>query len=80
VLELSLYLSQEKDIDPVLAHGITLLLPMIHVKPGLVPDDKMELLRSAASGYLAGVATGKKMAAQLSIEDVEVASAAHDIQ
>jgi len=44
LLELSLYLSQEGKVDPVIVYGLTLLLPMIHVKPGAVPEDKMKLI------------------------------------
>jgi hypothetical protein len=59
LLELSLYLSQEDRLDPVIGHGLTLLLPMIHVKPGAVPEDKMRLIKSAAVGYIAGVNSGR---------------------
>ncbi len=62
LLELSLYLSQEDKLDPVIGHGLTLLLPMIHVKPGAVPEDKMRLIKSAASGYIAGVNAGRTFA------------------
>jgi hypothetical protein len=62
LLELSLYLSQEYKLDPVIGHGLTLLLPMIHVKPGAVPEDKMRLIKSAASGYIAGVNSGRTFA------------------
>ena len=64
LLELSLYLSQENRLDPVIGHGLNLLLPMIHVKPGAVPEDKMRLIRSAASGYIAGVNSGKTFASR----------------
>jgi hypothetical protein len=73
LLELSLYLSQEKDIDPVLVHSLTLLLPMIHVKPGAVPDDKMELIRAAANGYLAGVNSGRAFESRLSDPNEKIA-------
>jgi len=73
LLELSLYLSQEKQIDPVVVHGLTLLLPMIHVKPGAVPEDKMKLIRAAAAGYLAGVDSGRAFASRTSAEDGKMA-------
>jgi hypothetical protein len=73
LLELSLYLSQEEKIDPVLVHSLTLLLPMIHVKPGAVPEDKMKLIKSAAAGYLAGVDSGKAFASRSSAEDEKIA-------
>jgi len=73
LLELSLYLSQEKQLDPVVIHGLTLLLPMIHVKPGAVPEDKMKLIRSAAAGYLAGVNSGRMFAGRTSAEDEKIA-------
>jgi len=73
LLELSLYLSQEGKVDPVVGHGLTLLLPMIHVKPGAVPQDKMELIKSAAAGYLAGVDTGRILASRLSAEEGKMA-------
>jgi hypothetical protein len=73
LLELSLYLSQEKQLDPVVVHGLTLLLPMIHVKPGAVPEDKMKLIKSAASGYLAGVDSGKAFASRSSAGDEKIA-------
>ena len=73
VLELSLYLSQEKQLDPVVMHGLTLLLPMIHVKPGAVPQDKMRLIKSAASGYIAGVDSGRAFASRVSNENENIA-------
>ena len=73
LLELSLYLSQEKQIDPVVVHGLTLLLPMIHVKPGAVPEDKMKLIRAAAAGYLAGVDSGRAFASRTPGEDGKIA-------
>jgi hypothetical protein len=73
LLELSLYLSQEKQIDPVVVHGLTLLLPMIHVKPGAVPENKMTLIRAAAAGYLAGVDSGRAFASRTSAEDETIA-------
>ena len=62
LLELSLYLSQEDKLDPIIGHGLTLILPMIHVKPGPVPEDKMRLIKSAAAGYIAGVNSGRTFA------------------
>lgn len=62
LLELSLYLSQEDRLDPVIGHGLTLILPMIHVKPGAVTEEKMRLIKSAAAGYIAGVNSGKAFA------------------
>ena len=73
LLELSLYLSQEKQIDPVVVHGLTLLLPMIHVKPGAVPEDKMTLIRAAAAGYLAGVDSGRAFASRTAAESEKIA-------
>ena len=73
LLELSLYLSQEKQLDPVVVHGLTLLLPMIHVKPGAVPEDKMKLIKSAASGYLAGVDSSQAFVSRISAEDEKMA-------
>ena len=73
LLELSLYLGQEKNIDPVIIHSLQLLLPMIHVKPGAVPQDKMDLIKSAASGYLAGVKSGRAFASRQAAEDEKVA-------
>jgi hypothetical protein len=78
LLELSLYLSQEKQIDPVVVHGLTLLLPMIHVKPGAVPEDKMKLIKAAASGYLAGVDAGKAFASRTSDQDDKIALTTDD--
>jgi len=37
-------------------------MPMIQVKPGPVPPEKMKLIEAAVSGYLAGVKTGKQFA------------------
>jgi len=71
--ELSLYLSQEEQIDPVVVHGLALLLPMIHVKPGAVPEDKMKLIRAAAAGYLAGVDSGRAFASRTSAQDGKMA-------
>jgi len=73
LLELSLYLSQEKQLDPVVVHGLTLLLPMIHVKPGAVPEAKMKLIRAAAAGYLAGVDSGRAFASRTSAEEGKMA-------
>jgi len=73
LLELSLYLGQEKQLDPVIVHGLSLLLPMIHVKPGAVPEDKMELIKSAAAGYLAGVDSGKAFMSRIAAEDEKIA-------
>jgi len=73
LLELSLYLSQEEKLDAVIVHGLTLLLPMIHVKPGAVPEDKMKLIKSAAAGYLAGVGSGRAFASRLSDEEGKMA-------
>ena len=73
LLELSLYLSQEKQLDAVVVHGLTLLLPMIHVKPGAVPDDKMKLIKSAAAGYLAGVNSGRAFASRSSDQNENIA-------
>jgi hypothetical protein len=73
LLELSLYLSQEKQLDPVVVHGLSLLLPMIHVKPGAVPEDKMKLIRAAAAGYLAGVNSGRAFASRTKTEDGKIA-------
>jgi hypothetical protein len=78
LLELSLYLSQEKELDPVVVHGLTLLLPMIHVKPGAVPDDKMKLIKSAAAGYLAGVDSGKAFASRQSDQNGKIALSLDD--
>jgi hypothetical protein len=80
LLELSLYLGQEKQLDPVVVHGLTLLLPMIHVKPGAVPEDKMKLIKSAAAGYLAGVNTGKAFASRSSAEDEKIAFTQQDVE
>ncbi len=80
LLELSLYLSHEEKIDPLVLHGLTLLLPMIHVKPGAVPEDKMELIKSAASGYLAGVDTGRQFASRSSAEDEKIAFTLQDVE
>ena len=41
----------EQQLDPVVVHGLTLLLPMIHVKPGAVPEEKLKLIRAAAAGF-----------------------------
>ena len=73
LLELSLYLGQEKNIDPIIVHGLTLLLPLIHVKPGAVPPDKMQLIKSAASGYLAGYSSGKAFASRQAAENEKIA-------
>jgi hypothetical protein len=73
LLELSLYLGQEKQLDPVVVHGLTLLLPMIHVKPGAVPEDKMQLIKSAAAGYLAGVDSGKAFMSRVAAEGEKIA-------
>jgi hypothetical protein len=54
-------------------HGLTLLLPLIHVKPGAVPQDKMQLIKSAASGYLAGFNSGKAFASRQAAEDEKLA-------
>jgi hypothetical protein len=75
MLELSLYLGQEKQIDPIIVHGLTLLLPLIHVKPGPVSEDKLKLIRSAANGYLAGVDSGKQFASRTAAEDGKIALA-----
>jgi len=80
LLELSLYLSQEKELDPVVVHGLTLLLPMIHVKPGAVPEDKMKLIKSAASGYLAGMNSGRAFASRSSGEDSRFAFTIQDLE
>jgi len=37
-------------------------MPMIQVKPGPVPPEKMKLIEAAVSGYLPGVKTGKQFA------------------
>jgi len=73
ILELSLYLGEEKNIDPVIIHGLQLLLPLIHVKPGPVPDDKMQLIKSAASGYMAGYNSGKAFASRQTDENKKLA-------
>ena len=73
LLELSLYLGQEKNIDPVIVHGLQLLLPLIHVKPGPVPADKMQLIKSAASGYMAGYNSGKAFASREADENKKLA-------
>ena len=73
LLELSLYLGQEKNIDPVIVHGLQLLLPLIHVKPGAVPEDKIQLIKSAANGYLAGFDSGKAFASRNAAEDGKIA-------
>ena len=73
LLELSLYLGQETNIDPVIVHGLQLLLPLIHVKPGPVPEDKMNLIKSAANGYLAGYDSGKAFASRQTAEDEKFA-------
>ena len=78
LLELSLYLSQDGKVDPVIVHGLGLLLPMIHVKPGAVPEDKMRLIKSAASGYLAGVDSGKAFASRSSDQDEKIAFTLND--
>jgi hypothetical protein len=75
ILELSLYLGEEKNIDPVIIHGLQLLLPLIHVKPGAVAEDKMQLIKSAASGYLAGYDSGKAFASREAAEDKKLAFA-----
>ena len=80
LLELSLYLSQEKQLDAVVVHGLTLLLPMIHVRPGAVPEDKMKLIKAAASGYLAGVNTGRQFASRSSAEDEKIAFTLQDME
>ncbi len=80
LLEMSLYLSQEGTVDPVLVHGLTLLLPMIHVKPGAVPEDKMKLIKAAASGYLAGVDSGRAFASRSSAEDEKIAFTLQDME
>ena len=71
LLELSLYLTEEKDLDPIIVHGLNLLLPMIHVKPGAVPEDKVKLIKSAASGYLAGVEAGRNLVSRFPTETEE---------
>ena len=73
LLELSLYLGQETNIDPVIVHGLQLLLPLIHVKPGAVSEDKLNLVKSAAAGYLAGYDSGKAFARRQAAEDEKVA-------
>jgi len=73
LLELSLYLGQETDIDPVIVHGLTLLLPLIHVKPGAVAQDKLQLIKSAASGYVAGYNSGKAFARRQAAENEKIA-------
>jgi hypothetical protein len=62
ILELSFKLSQEEKIDPIVAHSLTFIMPMIQVRPGAVPPEKMKLIEAAVSGYLAGVKTGKQFA------------------
>ena len=73
LLELSLYLSREDKLDPVIGHGLTLILPMIHVKPGAVPEEKMRLIKSAAAGYIAGVNSGRTFAMRNPEEAEEIA-------
>jgi hypothetical protein len=80
LLELSLYLGQEKQLDPIVVHGLTLLLPLIHVKPGAVSEDKMKLIRSAANGYLAGVDSGRQFASRTSDEDAKLALTGPDLE
>jgi hypothetical protein len=80
LLELSLYLGQEKQVDPIIVHGLTLLLPLIHVKPGAVPEDKMKLIKSAANGYLAGVDSGRQFASRTSDEDAKLALTGPDLE
>jgi len=80
LLELSLYLGQEKNIDPVIVHGLTLLLPMIHVKPGAVPQDKLQLIKSAASGYVAGYNSGKAFARRQAAEDEKMAFRVQEVE
>jgi len=62
ILELSFKLSQEKNIDPIIVHSLNLIMPLIQVKPGAVPPEKMKLIEAAVSGYLAGVKTGRQFA------------------
>jgi hypothetical protein len=62
ILDLSFKLSQEKDIDPIVVHSLNLIMPMIQVKPGPVPPEKMKLIEAGVSGYLAGVKTGRQFA------------------
>jgi hypothetical protein len=62
ILELSFKLSQEKNIDPIVSHSLTLIMPMIQVKPGPVPPEKFKLIEAAVSGYLAGVKSGREFA------------------
>ena len=62
ILELSFKLSQEEKIDPIVVHSLNLIMPMIQVKPGAVPPEKMKLIEAAVSGYLAGVKSGKQFA------------------
>ncbi|UCF90764.1 MAG: hypothetical protein JSW39_21125 [Desulfobacterales bacterium] len=62
ILELSFKLSEEKDIDPIVVHSLNVIMPMIQVKPGAVPPEKMKLIEAAVSGYLAGVKTGRQFA------------------
>lgn len=80
LLELSLYLGQEKNIDPVIVHGLTLLLPLIHVKPGAVPQDKMQLIKSAAAGYLAGYNSGKAFASRQAAEGEKIAFTVQEVE
>lgn len=80
LLELSLYLGQEKQVDPIIVHGLTLLLPLIHVKPGPVSEDKMKLIRSAANAYLAGVYSGRQFASRTSADDAKLALTAPGLE
>ncbi len=57
----------------MIVHGLSLLLPLIHVKPGAVPEDKMQLIKSAASGYLAGFNSGKAFASRSPSEAEKIA-------
>jgi hypothetical protein len=75
LLELSLYLGQEINIDPVIVHGLQLLLPLIHVKPGAVSPEKMQLIKSATNGYLAGFDSGKAFASRNAAEAGKIAYA-----
>ena len=73
VLELSFHLSREKDLDPMVVHGLTLLLPLIQVKPGPIPERHRRIIEAAMNGYLSGVDSGKKFASRLPVEDHKLA-------
>ena len=73
VLELTFHLSKETDLDPMIVHGLTLLLPMIQVKPGPIPARHKRIIESAMNGYLAGVDSGRKFAMRQQEEESKLA-------